>query len=224
MTHRKLIISMLLLAALSAVALQPVAAAPSADDVVAKHDTDNDKRLDAQEVAGVVGPKAFQAADTDHDGTLSAAAAAPPAAVAPIKIAVFEFELEDNSPSADLLKQRTTREDSLHKVTAAAREQLAGSGRYTIVGVDAADDKPVKDGTLRNCEGCEAAIARKLGAQQSMIGVVQRATQTDYYIAVVIRDANTGKVLDSQDANFAGSEEGWPTGVRMLIKHQVLPP
>ena len=48
--------------------------------------------------------------------------------------------------------------------------------------------------------------------------------QTDYYIAVVIRDANTGKVLDSQDANFAGSEEGWPTGVRMLIKHQVLPP
>src|SRR5580692_7340832 len=102
MTHRKLIISMLLLAALSAVALQPVAAAPSADDVVAK--PDNDKRLDAQEVAGVVGPKAFQAADTDHDGTLSAAAAAPPAAVAPIKIAVFEFELEDNSPSADLLK------------------------------------------------------------------------------------------------------------------------
>src|ERR1700722_10424203 len=152
------------------------------------------------------------------------AAAAPPATAAPVTIAVFEFELEDNSPSADLLKQHTTREDSLHKVTAAAREQLAGSGRYAIVVVDAADDKPVKDGTLRNCEGCEAEIARKLGAQQSMIGVVQRATQTDYYIAVVIRDANTGKVLASQDANFAGSEEGWPTGVRMLIKHQVLPP
>ena len=57
MTHRKLIISMSLLAALSAVALQPVVAAPSADDVVAKHDTDNDKALDAQEVAGVVGPR-----------------------------------------------------------------------------------------------------------------------------------------------------------------------
>jgi hypothetical protein len=36
MKNRKLIISMSILAALSAVALQPVVAAPSADDVVAK--------------------------------------------------------------------------------------------------------------------------------------------------------------------------------------------
>jgi len=95
MKNRKLIISLSLLAALSAVGLQPVVAAPSADDVVAKHDTDNDKTLDlnevktaaaahfdrlekdndkaldAKEAAGVVGPKAFQAADADHDGTLS---------------------------------------------------------------------------------------------------------------------------------------------------------
>jgi hypothetical protein len=76
--------------------------------------------------------------------------------------------------------------------------------------------------TLRNCDGCEAEIARKLGAQQSMIGIVNRATQTDYYIAVVIRDTSTGKVIDSQTANFAGGEEGWASGVRMLIKHQVL--
>ena len=104
----------------------------------------------------------------------------------------------------------------------AAREQLAGSGRYRIVSVDGVDATQVHDRTLRNCDGCEAAIARKLGARQSMIGIVNRATQTDYYIAVVIRDASTGKVIDSQAANFAGGEEGWASGVRMLIKHQVL--
>ena len=85
-----------------------------------------------------------------------------------------------------------------------------------------ADDKSVLDRTLRDCDGCEADIARKLGAEQSMIGVVKRATQTDYYIFVQIRDARTGKVLDQESANFAGDETGWPTGARMLLKHQVL--
>jgi Ca2+-binding EF-hand superfamily protein len=64
-------------------------------DVVTKYDKDNDKTLDldeakaaasahfdklnkdgdntleTQEVKGVIGPKAFKAADTDHDGTIS---------------------------------------------------------------------------------------------------------------------------------------------------------
>ena len=139
-----------------------------------------------------------------------------------VKIAVFEFELEDATPAAEYVGKPTTSDESLQKVTVAAREQLAGSGRYRIVSVDGVDALQVHDRTLRNCDGCEAAIARKLGARQSMIGIVNRATQTDYYIAVVIRDASTGKVIDSQAANFAGGEEGWASGVRMLIKHQVL--
>jgi hypothetical protein len=139
-----------------------------------------------------------------------------------VKIAVFGFELEDATPAAAYVGKPTTSDESLQKATVAAREQLAGSGRYSIVSVDGADATQVRDRTLRNCDGCEAAIARKLGAQQSMIGIVNRATQTDYYIAVVIRDTSTGKVIDSQAANFAGGEEGWASGVRMLIKHQVL--
>ena len=139
-----------------------------------------------------------------------------------IKIAVFEFELEDVTPAAAYGGKPTTSEQSLQKAAMAAREQLASSGRYSIVSVDGVDAKPVHDRTLRNCDGCEAAIARELGAQQSMIGIVNRATQTDYYIQVVIRDTNTGKILDAQAANFAGGEEGWASGVRMLMKHQVL--
>lgn len=153
---------------------------------------------------------------------VGAGSRAQSATPSPVKIAVFEVELEDDSPSAALLNKKTTSDDALRKVTAAAREELTKSGRYAIVSVDGAEAKPVKEGTLRQCEGCESAIARDLGAQQSMIGVVQRATQTDYYMMVVIRDAATGKVLNAQDANFAGGEEGWPTGIRMLIKHQVL--
>lgn len=140
----------------------------------------------------------------------------------PVKIAVFDFELEDDSPSAVLLNKTDPHAATMAKVTAAAREQLASSGRYSLVDVSKADAKAVRDGMLRRCNGCEADIARSLGAEQSLIGIVRPVTQTDYYVMVVIRDARTGKVLDQQEANIAGDESGWPTGARMLIKHQVL--
>ena len=80
----------------------------------------------------------------------------------------------------------------------------------------------VTEKSLRNCNGCEAGIALQLGAEQSLIAVVTRVTQTDYYVLIQIRDARTGTILDQQEANFAGGDEGWASGVRMLIKHQVL--
>jgi hypothetical protein len=162
-------------------------------------------------------------------GVLALAGACAPAPAAdahesaPVEIAVFAFELQDSSPSAALLRKSTTDTAVMAKVTDAARRELAQSGRYSLIDVSHADAGPVRDGSLRNCEGCEAAIARQLGAAQSLIGVVTKVTQTDYYITICIRDARTGKIIDQQEANFAGSEEGWSSGVRMLIRHQVLP-
>jgi hypothetical protein len=142
---------------------------------------------------------------------------------APIRIAVFAFELEDDSPAAMLMNQRDTRADIIGQVTSEAGQELARTGRYSIVDGSTAAAKAVQDKTLRDCEGCEAQLALQLGAQQSLIGVVKRVTQTDYYVFVRVRDARSGKILDQEEANFAGDETGWPTGARMLIKHQLLP-
>jgi Protein of unknown function (DUF2380) len=150
---------------------------------------------------------------------LAFAADGPP----PISIAVFPFELEDLSPSAVLLKKPADSATTMEKVSSAAREELAHSGRYTVVDASRVDAKPIADKTLRDCNGCEAGLAQQLGAQQSLIGLVRKVTETDYYVVVRIRDAGTGKILDQEEAMFAGDETGWATGVRMLIKHQVLP-
>jgi Tol biopolymer transport system component len=138
---------------------------------------------------------------------------------APVRIAVFAFELVDATPSQMLLGKSTSESATLAKVSQAAREQLAQSGRYRVIDASQAADRRLSD-----CDGCEAALARKLGADQSLLGVVKRVTQTDYYVLIQIRDAHTGKLLDEQDANFAGSEDGWASGVRMLIRHQILAP
>jgi hypothetical protein len=139
----------------------------------------------------------------------------------PIAIAVFDFELDDVTPASSLLQQTTSTTAALQKVTDAAKRALSRSGRYRVI---TPANTPPQPARLQDCNGCEAAIALKLGAQQSMIGVVRRATQTDYYVGISIRDARTGKLVDEQAANFAGGEEGWASGVRMLLDHQVLYP
>jgi hypothetical protein len=88
--------------------------------------------------------------------------------------------------------------------------------------VSKVDAKPVREKALRNCDGCEAGIALQAGADQAFVGVIRRITQTDYYVVVQISDARTGRVLNQQSANFAGGPDGWASGVRMLLKHQVL--
>jgi hypothetical protein len=140
----------------------------------------------------------------------------------PVKIAVFDFELEDVSPASTFLGKTTSNDATMEKVSSEARRVLAQSGRYSLIDVSKVDAKPVSEKSLRNCDGCEAGIALQLGAEQSLIGVVRRVTPTDYYVVIQIRDARTGKLFNQQEANFAGSDDGWASGVRMLIKHQIL--
>jgi curli biogenesis system outer membrane secretion channel CsgG len=142
----------------------------------------------------------------------------------PIAIAVFDFELDDLTPASSYLHQSTSSAAALEKVTDSARRALTRSGRYRVIAATHPPATSAQPILLRDCAGCEAAMALQLGAEQSLIGVVRRATQTDYYIAIEIRDAHTGKLVDEQSANFAGSEEGWASGVRILLDHQLLYP
>ena len=153
---------------------------------------------------------------------LGAPVAAPPPRPSVVKLAVFDFELEDATPAAALLGQTTSTEAAMEKVSREARRILSESGRYILIDPNETDAEPVRAKGLRNCEGCEAGIALRAGADQALLGIVRRITQTDYYVVIQITDARAGKVLDQQSANFAGGPDGWASGVRMLLKHQVL--
>src|SRR5580704_11620440 len=96
---------------------------------------------------------------------------------APIKIAVFDFELDDFSAGAGIAGDPAADLKRLDEVTSEARKLIAASGRYTLVDVASAEGDGVKDRTLHKCHGCEAAVALKLGADQSFLGVVTRITR-----------------------------------------------
>ena len=159
---------------------------------------------------------------------LLAAALGNPAGAAssePTRIAVFDFELDDVS-AAGAASQSDTEGDMarMQAVTAEARRVLVQSGRYRLVETDAAEGEAVKGGSLRNCNGCDAPIALKLGAEQSLIGVITRVAKTEYYASLQITDTRTGKVINQQSAFFTGADDAWASGVRLLLKHGVLEP
>ncbi|MBR0751091.1 DUF2380 domain-containing protein [Bradyrhizobium jicamae] len=56
------------------------------------------------------------------------------------------------------------------------RQLLAQSGRYRVI--DASGEAAQPRCALRDCDGCDAAFAAKLGADQSLIGVVRRVSRT----------------------------------------------
>ena len=144
------------------------------------------------------------------------------AADAPIKIAVFPFELEDFSAAKG---QGTSPVETsyLAQSTEEAKQQLLQSGRYSLVDTAGADISAAKGQGLRNCNGCEAAIAMKLGADQTLIGVVTKISMMEYVVQFKVSDARTGAVISSFTTGLRmGADYSWSRGARWLVQNRML--
>ena len=151
------------------------------------------------------------------------AAASGSAASAPIRLAVFPFELEDFSAAAGYKPPDDIDREQLRLSTEEARRLIAESGRYKLVDVSTASDREAKAGKLHDCAGCEAKIAAELHADQSMIGIVTRISRTDYAVSYKIRDAQSGALVDVEQTDLrAGDTLAWSRGARWLIQRRLL--
>lgn len=141
---------------------------------------------------------------------------------APVALAVFDFELEDMT-AASVGTSTTSDASYLAEVTGGVRDALGQSGRYRIIDVGRASGEAVKARALRDCGGCEAAIAKELGADQSLIGVVRRVSRTEYTLGFQVRDANTGAVLARGDSGLRlGADYSWKRGAVRLVNDRLI--
>jgi hypothetical protein len=142
---------------------------------------------------------------------------------APVKLAVFDFELEDLSAGGGIIPESDDDREQLRLATEAARRLIAESGRYSLVDVSKADAAEVKTHTLRQCDGCDAGIARKLGADQSLVGIVNRVSRMEYGVTFEVRDARTGKLLSVVRTDLRmGANYSWNRGAAWLVKNRFL--
>ena len=147
---------------------------------------------------------------------------APQQTTEPIKIAVFDFELEDFS-AAGVTAAGPNETKYLAQATEEAKRMLAESGRYSIVDTAGADLAAAQGHGLRNCRGCDAAIAAKLGADQDMIGVITKISMTEYTVTVQVSDVQKGAPSKTFTTGLRiGAGYSWVRGVTWLMKNRVL--
>jgi hypothetical protein len=136
----------------------------------------------------------------------------------PVKLAVFSFELDDFSAAVSIGSPDPADTAALARVTADVRKLLQESGRYELVAV--ADTAPK---SLRDCNGCDAPVAKQLGAQQSLVGVVKRISRAEYQVHFQLRDAETGALISEADTGLRmGAMDSWNRGALRLVKDRLL--
>jgi hypothetical protein len=141
-----------------------------------------------------------------------------------VKIAVFDFELDDRSAGRDIIGEDAIDTENLIASTEQARRMLSASGRYSIVDTSAAAGEVTSAGGIQYCNGCEGPLAKELGADLAMIGVFTRVSRTEYTLQVLVRDAGSGTVvLNTSTGLRMGANYSWPRGVKWLMDNRILP-
>lgn len=141
-----------------------------------------------------------------------------------VKIAVFDFELDDRSAGRDIIGEDAIDTENLITSTEEARRMLSASGRYSIVDTSAAAGEVTSAGGIQYCNGCEGPLAKELGADLAMIGVFTRVSRTEYTLQVLVRDAGSGTVvLNTSTGLRMGANYSWPRGVKWLMDNRILP-
>ncbi|MGE5157690.1 MAG: DUF2380 domain-containing protein [Gemmatimonas sp.] len=153
--------------------------------------------------------------------------AAPPslqvAAPARLKLAVFDFELEDTSAGAATPGETASDRTGLTDTTSAVRRLLAQAGGYQLIDVRAAREAAARDHGLHDCGGCDAKIAAGLGADQSLVGVIRRVSRMEYTVRFAMRDTKTGAVVADGDSGLRmGANYSWSRGAVQLVRDRLI--
>jgi Protein of unknown function (DUF2380) len=150
--------------------------------------------------------------------TLTGAYAAKP------KVAVFDFELVDTSLEGAQYGPRADQQARLKRAADQLRDRLAKSGRVDVADVAAVEAQAQAE-DLRTCGGCEARLAREVGAQFAVIGWVQKVSNLILNVNIVVRDAASGRVVNVKSVDMRGNtDESWSRALDWLVRYDLLAP
>ena len=149
--------------------------------------------------------------------------AAPAPASEAVPIAAFDFELIDTSLEGEIKGIQPAETARLKTISDQLRGLLTKSGRYQVLDT-AGIEKDIEDaGNLHGCNGCDADLARKVGAKLAFTGQVQKVSNLILNINIYIRDVKTGRVVQSMSADIRGNtDDSWRHGVRWLVRNRIL--
>ena len=155
--------------------------------------------------------------------SLTIVIAALPVAAETRRIAVFNFDLIDDSQEGEMNGVRADETQRLVLISDELRRLLKADGRYEPV-----DTAPVADDIERlkpmyKCNHCEDDLARKLGVNYVMIGTVQKVSNLILNLNLYVRDVAADKIIQGMSSDIRStSDDSWMHGVRWVVKNQLL--
>ena len=142
----------------------------------------------------------------------------------PPKLAVFDFEMINNSLEAEMHVKRPDEQARLVKVGDQLRKELGESGKFQMLDI-APVNAAAHQSNLQACGGCDVKLAQQLGADLEITGVVQKVSNLILNINVYLRDVPTGKLLFAGSADMRGNtDESWSRAMRYLVRERLLAP
>lgn len=163
-------------------------------------------------------------------GLLLFAAAVPETAraddaEAPLSAAVFDFEFVNWSQETDYGADNSVEIERLDLISDLLRQLLTESGRYALKDTAPAAARVAAVNSLHGCNGCDADIARDLGAALAITGVVNKVSNMELALVIRIRNAKTKKVVIAYQADIRGNtDKSWTRGVSWLVRNRILNP
>ena len=150
---------------------------------------------------------------------------ATPVRADPSKLAVFDFELIDNSAEGGVPQaQLDAQAERLILIGDLLRRELTESGKYQLM-----DITPVNAAAhrrnLQGCGGCDVDYAKQIGADLSLTGVVNKVSNLILNITIYLHDVSTGQLVAVMNTDLRGNtDESWTRAVRYLIRNRLLQP
>ncbi|MCK0196275.1 DUF3280 domain-containing protein [Ancylobacter sp. 6x-1] len=139
------------------------------------------------------------------------------------RVAVFDFEMFDTS-GQNILAERQAETKRLALITADLRKRLSDAG-YELVDLSPQKGAIEDRSPFRNCNSCEVPIARALGADIEVIGLVQKVSNLILNINFQLRDTESGAVLRAGSVDIRNNtDESWLRGVSYLVRNRLLDP
>ena len=155
--------------------------------------------------------------------SLALAAERPAQAAEPVKVAVYGFELIDTSMEGEVEGPRDDEQQRLLLVGEELRRRLVDSGRYELVDMTPASERIEKAGYIHGCNGCDATIAKELGAEQTMYGTVQKVSNLILNVNLYVRDVETHKLLNVWSVDIRGNtDKSWTRGISYIVRNRLL--
>ncbi|MCP1613452.1 hypothetical protein J2848_005148 [Azospirillum lipoferum] len=156
----------------------------------------------------------------DHAGRWAGAAiiaVMAAASAASARTLVLDLELEDSSGEAPSAEHA----ERLKRVSAELRRALDAKG-YGVIGNAGSAGLAPPGTAIRSCNGCERDIARAVGADLVVFGIVRKISSLILWIGVVVEDVGTGQVVTTARGDIRGdTETAWSRGVGWLVDHRL---